>query len=70
MSVINFGKPTAKMIEYMEILFNDCGFTRVQRNAWLRELVGRDVHYLDSLTKNEAHLIIAKLKLMKEELNG
>jgi len=47
----------------LEILLNDHGFsTRAQRNAWLSEEVGREIEYLDELSKAEASMLISRLK--------
>lgn len=52
------------MMEYMEILFNDCGFTGIeQRNAWLvHNFCHRPVRFLDDLTMGEGIAVIKKLK--------
>lgn len=54
----------------MEILFEDCGFTRVQRNAYLSEELGRRVKGLDELTYPEVSRFIEQMKGMKEEKIG
>lgn len=46
----------------MEILFNDCGFYRDERNAWLSNEFNRELHYLDKISKSEASIVIDKLK--------
>lgn len=63
---LKFETPTQKQIEYLEILFIDCGFSRENRNAWLSANTGRDIKYLDQLTKEEASKFISELKEIKE----
>jgi hypothetical protein len=58
---------TQSQIDYMEIPFGDLGFTRLQRNAWISREVGREVPYLDELTKDEASALIGLLKALKED---
>ena len=58
---------TAAQTNFLEILFRDLGFTRQQRNAWITREVGRQVGYLDDLTRGEASALIGLLKAMKED---
>lgn len=53
---------TADQVRYLEILLNDCGYTeRKMRNAWLGAEVGREIHFVDDLTKEEASRLIGRL---------
>lgn len=60
---------TEPQTEYLVTLFLDCGFTREQRKAWLKNRFGvsRDYIFLDELTKVEASQAINELKQMKED---
>lgn len=58
---------TSAQTNFLEILFNDLGFTRGQRNAFVSREVGRAVGYLDELTVAEASALITALKLRKDE---
>lgn len=60
---------TKKQQEFLQILFDDLGYTRTQRNAWLKAETGREVHYLDQLTKAEATKFISEFKETKESRN-
>lgn len=52
----------------MLILFNDCGFpTHASRAAWLSHKFHREIHYLDELSMHEGHLVIDKLKEIRED---
>ena len=53
--------------EYLEILFNDVGFNRATRKAWLSDRLGRDIVFLDDLSPQEAHGVIEELKALKKE---
>lgn len=54
--------------EYLEILLNDCGFLeRRVRNHFLTQEVGREIRYLDSLTKTEATRLISDLKDRRDD---
>ena len=57
--------PTPKMINYMQILFNDTGFTLNSRNAWLTSRYHRLIKYLDELGFAEAHEVIRDLKVIR-----
>lgn len=48
--------------EYLEILFNEQGFNRIQRNGYLSLRFGRTIRFLDDLSKMEAHQVIEDLK--------
>ena len=62
------GMPITKaQIKYLEILFNDLGYDRIQRNVWLSNRLGWDVRFLDNLTGAEASKIIDELKKTKED---
>lgn len=54
-------------IEYLEILFNDVGFDRLQRNGYLSRIFNRTIKYLDELSVTEKSYIIDQLKKRKEE---
>lgn len=58
---------TSKQINFLEILFNDLGFDRKNRNAFLSRELGREVHYLDDLTIAEASRFINALLERKED---
>lgn len=56
---------TEKQIHFIEILFNDCGFSLLQRKDWLNN---RNLPvFLDELTGGQAGHVIDKLLVMKEE---
>jgi len=58
-----FEPATPPQRNYLEILLNDRGYTaRAQRNAWLSAETGKDVHFLDDLSKVEASRLIGLLK--------
>lgn len=57
--------PSLAQIRFYEILFNDLGFTRQQRN-YLTELASRDIHYIADLSKLECSKAIQQLKDQKE----
>ena len=65
-----FQTATPAQQDYLASLFIDCGFTRLQRNAWLSAETGKDVHYLDELSKAEASRLIDQLIEMKEGRRG
>ena len=50
-------------VEYIEILFGDCGFDGPQRRAWLRAEYGRA--YADELPPAHKHQVIERLKALK-----
>lgn len=54
--------PSNKQKNYLFILFNDCGFTRESRNAWLTHRYSRLIKDLDDLNIVEASDIIEVLK--------
>ena len=61
-------RATTAQRDYLEILLNQRGYSeRVQRNAWLSAETGKDIHYLDDLTKSEASRLI---DLLKENEDG
>jgi len=59
---------TTPQINYLEILFNDLGFDRAARKAFMSEELGRTIRFLDELTTAEASRIITALRERKEEL--
>lgn len=66
MSTIKIARPTAKMIWYIELLFNDLSYSRAMRNVWLSTEFNRKITYLDDLTRDEGHKVIDRLKEIKE----
>jgi hypothetical protein len=58
---------TTAQIDYLEILFNDLGFDRAARKAFMSEELRHPVVFLDELTSAEASRIITALKERKEE---
>jgi hypothetical protein len=60
---------TTKQREYIEILTNDIGFNRHQRNAHITDLICREITHLDEMTKSEASIVISDLKRIKESKN-
>lgn len=54
-------------ISYMQILFNDLGYDRMARQAWLSDTFQREIKYLDDITVKEASLVINMLKDQKED---
>ena len=59
---VTYTPPSYKMIDYMNILFNDCGFDRTTRNAYLTARFHRIIKYLDDLRYYEAVEVIKTLK--------
>lgn len=58
---------TQPQINYIEILSNDVGLdTRAKRNDFISIRVGREIKFLDELTKIEASQIIVELRTKKE----
>ena len=54
-------RATKKQIQYMEILFNDCGFdTRIKRLDYLI-IRNIDVRFLDQMTVRQALVVIEDL---------
>lgn len=51
--------------EYLEILFQDLGFSGIQRKIWLESEYG--VRYTDELNKQMKSSLINRLKEMKED---
>ena len=58
---------TEAQINFLEILFNDLGYTRKQRNAKLTDDLSREIKFLDDLTIPEASKMIETLKEEKED---
>jgi hypothetical protein len=56
---------TKKQIDYLEVLFNDCGFTLATRKIWLLE--GYKVEYTEGLNMYEASAVITYLKELKAQ---
>ena len=56
--------------DYAQILFNDLGFDRPQRNGLLTRLLKREIKYLDECSKAELSYIIDYLKDEKENKKG
>lgn len=68
-TVMNYSdRPSAAQLDYLAMLFTGCGFDRQQRAGWLEKRTGRQVSYLDELTKGEASGFIEELKVMKQEV--
>jgi hypothetical protein len=59
-------RATEPQSEYLSILFIDCGYTLPQRKAFLKKRFGREIVFVDDLTKAEASQVIAELKDQKE----
>ena len=60
--------PTAKQLDYLLILFNDCGFEDINsRNAWLTHRFQRLIKHCDELTSREASEVITILKQIRED---
>lgn len=59
-------KATSPQVRYIEILCVDLNFNRATRNAFISDLVGREIHYADELTKEEASLVIEQMKETKD----
>ena len=57
---------TKLQLAYIEILVIDLSMLRGERNFHMSRIVGRDVHYLEDLTKKEASLVISEFKQWKE----
>jgi len=49
-------------IEFLEILFNELGFNRAQRNDYLTNRFRRRIRHLDELNKSEASSVIDDLR--------
>lgn len=66
---MKLNRATSAQIQYLEVLFTDCGFTtRIMRNDFLSVRTRRAIRYLDDLTKVEASQFIEELRKQKEEL--
>lgn len=57
---------TPAQLGHIEILVVDLNFTRAERKAHIKSIIGRDVDHLDELTKIEASQIITQFKEWKE----
>ena len=61
-------RATPAQQRYLTELLDDHGFReRVQRNAWLSAETGKEIHYLDDLSKSEASRMISLLKEEEDE---
>lgn len=58
--------PTPKQLNYLEILFNELGFTINSREVFMSNEFNRPVKGLDGIGKFEASFIIERLKAMRE----
>ena len=67
--VRNSPKVTPKMTAYIDGLCISCGLaeTRIRRNAWISGFVGREIKYLDEMTMQEGHRVIAELEVRRGE---
>ena len=55
--------PTEPQVKLLEVLFIDaCYSTRVRRNDWLSNRLGRPVKYLDDMSRQEASRMIETLQ--------
>lgn len=59
-------RPTQRQLNYLQILFNDLGYTAEQKHAKLK--ADFFVDHLDELTISQASALINELKLAKENL--
>lgn len=57
---------TQGQIDYLTTLFVDCGFTLLERKAFLQKRFERQIRFLDQLDVQEASEAIKELKLQKE----
>lgn len=57
---------TASQINYMLILFNDCGYDTLRQRLGFCEARGMDVESLGDLTKDQASLVIDELKDLRD----
>ena len=55
-------KATKRQQEYMDQLFSEIGFDRLNRNLYLSDECEREIHYLDDLTRTEAGRLIEELE--------
>lgn len=60
------GKASPEQCSYLQILFNDLGYGREQRNGFVSLRVKRECRYLDELSRVEASILIDELKTLKE----
>jgi hypothetical protein len=56
---------TAEQIRYIECLAIDLLYNREDRNDHISDIVGREIRFLDSLSKAEASKVIGKFKSWK-----
>ncbi len=57
---------TTKQQEYIALLSIDLGLDKKRCNAHIKEIIGREIKYLDDLTLPEASQVIDKFKSWKE----
>ncbi len=62
----NYVRATEAQIRFIEILAIDLCMDRLNRNYAISEIVGREVRYLDTLSKKEASKVIDDFKERKE----
>lgn len=70
MSKISFphcAEITDKQKNYIEILSNDLGLSRLSRNQHIIGIIKRNISDLDSLSRDEASRVIEKMKEWKEQ---
>lgn len=56
---------TQKQLDYIAILFLDCGFTLAQRKDFLK--LRFEIEKSDELNKDQASKVISELKELKEQ---
>lgn len=59
-------RATKAQIKFIELLADKLKLDRVRRNAHASSIVGRKIKALDELYKNEASLVIGKMKFWAE----
>jgi len=62
--IIKFDSVTKTQLNYIQTLFDDCGFSASQKRAFLLDKY--NCNYSDELTKWQASLLIDSLKEIKE----
>ena len=58
---------TPKQLNYMRILFNDCGYSTRKQQFDFLILRNIDVSHLDEMTKRQAQVVIEELVNRREE---
>ena len=63
-------RPSRDTIKWLEVLLNDCGLniSRLARNAFLSNEVGREINFVDDLSAAEAHTLYQKLLQRRREM--